>query len=199
MARTIAKDHDDKRQAILNTAARLFAGEGYGRASMAQVAIACGISKANIYHYYSGKDALLFDILDSHLSDLRDRVCGLQFSTDDPADQLREIVKELLLAYEGADAEHEVQLNAIGALPEEQQEVLRGYQRDLVRFVRERIRRLAPEAVATDLTKLRSLTMSVFALTNWHCQWDDKADAKARIAYADLVCDLIIGGLPTLD
>ena len=65
MARTIAKDHDAKRAHILKTAARVFAEEGFARASMNQLARACGISKANIYHYYDSKDALHFDILAS--------------------------------------------------------------------------------------------------------------------------------------
>lgn len=198
MARTIAKDYDDKRHAILKTAARLFADEGYGRASMSQVAAACGISKANIYHYYSGKEALLFDILETHLRGLRDAICELSFDSEDPETQLRRIVTELLLAYQGADAEHGVQLNAIAALPDQQQEALRTYQRDLVRFVSDRIRRLAPEAVANDATKLRSLTMSVFALVNWHYQWDGQADEVARTAYADLLCDMVVGGLPNV-
>ncbi|MEZ5760544.1 MAG: TetR/AcrR family transcriptional regulator [Paracoccaceae bacterium] len=143
MARPVASDHEDKRQAILKTAARIFADEGYGRASMAQVAAACGISKANIYHYYPGKEALLFDILDSHLRELRDRIVGQEFASNDPEQQLRATVAELLVAYEGADAEHAVQLNAIHALPEAMQEVLRGYQRDLVRFVAARLRDIA--------------------------------------------------------
>ncbi|MEZ5760543.1 MAG: hypothetical protein R3D87_05375 [Paracoccaceae bacterium] len=37
--------------------------------------------------------------------------------------------------------------------------------------------------------------MSVFAMTNWHYQWDAGADQAARHAYADLICDLITGGL----
>ncbi|MEP5152247.1 TetR family transcriptional regulator, partial [Planktotalea sp.] len=50
MARPIAKDHDAKRAHILCEAAVVFARDGIARASMAQVAKACGISKANIYH-----------------------------------------------------------------------------------------------------------------------------------------------------
>ncbi|HPE24333.1 TetR/AcrR family transcriptional regulator [Albidovulum sp.] len=195
MARPVASDHEDKRHAILKTAARIFADEGYGRASMAQVAAACGISKANIYHYYPGKEALLFDILDSHLRELRDRIVGQEFASNDPEQQLRATVAELLVAYEGADAEHAVQLNAIHALPEAMQEVLRGYQRDLVRFVAARLRDIASPALAADRTRLRAITMSVFAMTNWHYQWDAGADQAARHAYADLICDLITGGL----
>ena len=53
MVRTIAKDYDDKRRHILTVAAEVFAREGIARASMNEVARACGISKANIYHYYA--------------------------------------------------------------------------------------------------------------------------------------------------
>lgn len=198
MARPIAKDHDDKRLAILKTAARLFAKEGYGRASMAQVAEGCGISKANIYHYYPGKDALLFDILDTHLSGLRDRICGLQFSRPEPESQLREIITELLRAYQGADAEHAVQLNALTALPLEKQNILKGYQRDLVAFVQDRLHRIAPPQIAQDTTRLRQLTMSVFAMVNWHYQWDREADTAARDAYATMISDLMVGGIGAL-
>ena len=107
MARSIAFDYDTKRGAILRAAARLFADEGYGRASMAEVARRCRISKANIYHYYPSKEALLFDMLETHLRDLRDRVLGLTFDSNDPKDQLRIIITEILLAYQGADAEHD--------------------------------------------------------------------------------------------
>ncbi|ETA50816.1 TetR/AcrR family transcriptional regulator [Ponticoccus alexandrii] len=196
MARTIAKDHDDKREAILKGAARLFADEGYGRASMAQVAQACGISKANIYHYYNSKEALLFDILDAHLSGLRDQIAGLRHVSDDPERQLRTITREILVAYKGREAEHGVQLNAIRALPGDQQAVLIAYQRDLVAEVRDRLARLAPPALAADRSAMRALTMSYFAMVNWHFQWDDQADEAGRADYAEMICDLLLGGMP---
>lgn len=194
MARPQAADHSEKREVILRAAARLFADEGYGRASMAQVAAASGISKAAIYHYWPGKDALLFDILDTHLSALRDRICGLDLAALPPAAQLRAIVAELLMAYAGADAEHGVQLNAIRALPEDQQEILRGYQRELVRAMQAPLVALAPDLLQ-DRGRLRAMTMSVFAMVNWHYQWDGAADTARRLNYADLVTDLMIGGL----
>jgi len=67
---------------------------------MSQVARDCGISKANIYHYYDSKDALLFDILDTYLLELRDRILLLPLATMAPADQLHAIVAETLHAYE---------------------------------------------------------------------------------------------------
>ena len=58
MARTRATDYDDKRRAILDRSAELFAAHGYDRASMSRIAEACGVSKANLYHYYRDKDEI---------------------------------------------------------------------------------------------------------------------------------------------
>ena len=65
-----ASDYDDKRQTILDGAAERFAALGYERASMRVIAEAAGISKALLYHYYADKEALLFDVLSSHLTPL---------------------------------------------------------------------------------------------------------------------------------
>lgn len=198
MARTIAKDHDQKRALILSASARLFAEEGYDRASMTQIARACGISKANIYHYYEGKDALLFDLLDNYLSGLRDRVCGLDLGGLDPVARLRCILTEVLLAYEGADHEHKVQLNAMSALPEAQQEHLRAYQREMVKCMSTAIRDAAPDTLGTDKGKLRAVTMSVFGMLNWHYMWNAGADTEDRKGYADLVARLTLEGVAGL-
>ena len=195
MARTIAKDHDEKRKLILKTAAKVFAIDGVDRASMSQVAAACGISKANIYHYYDSKNALLFDILDTYLRELRDRICAVDGKDQTPAEHFRSTVLETLLAYQGADDEHRVQSSGIGALPPEQQAILRDYQRDLVRHMSNILRANAPETLGQDAAKLRSVTMSVFGMLNWYYMWNSAAGPEARKEYADLVTDLTLNGL----
>jgi AcrR family transcriptional regulator len=198
VARTIAKDHDEKRGQILKSAAKVFATEGFDRASMTLLAKECGISKANIYHYYDGKDAILFDILDSYLSALRDRVLGVDLTGLDADQRFRQVVCEILRAYQGADHEHQVQLNGLSALPPDQQKLLRAYQRDMVRFLSDTIRDTAPDIFDADDGKLRSTTMSVFGMLNWYYMWNTGAGAKARDDYAALVADLTLGGVQRL-
>ncbi|MAN13828.1 MAG: TetR family transcriptional regulator [Dinoroseobacter sp.] len=195
MARTIAKDHDQKRELILQSAARIFATDGFDRASMAQLARECGISKANIYHYYDSKDALLYDILDNYLSSLRDRILGTNVEGLDPEARLHEVIRQILRAYQGADHEHQVQLNALGALPEDQQAQMRGYQRDMVRFLSDTIAAAAPEVLADDKPKLRATTMSVFGMLNWYYMWNTGAGTEAREDYARLVTNLTLRGV----
>ncbi|WP_085307371.1 TetR/AcrR family transcriptional regulator [Planktotalea arctica] len=193
MARPIAKDHGAKRLHILREAARVFAEVGIARASMAQVAVACGVSKANIYHYYDSKDALLFDILDSYLSALRDRLVGLDLVDLEPSSQLLSFVTEVLLAYDGMDAEHQIQTEGIGVLAAAEQQVLKGYQRDMVRQLSGILQGAAPAHLVSDKARLTATTMSVFGMLNWFYMWNSSADRAARESYAAHVSGLVLG------
>ncbi|MBY5935195.1 TetR/AcrR family transcriptional regulator [Tateyamaria omphalii] len=197
MVRTIAKDHDDKRRHILKVAAEVFAREGIARASMNEVARACGISKANIYHYYSSKDDLIFDILDSYLSELRDWICDLSLDALSPAEQLRAVTREFLLAYDGMDHQHKIQGEGLPLLPEDKQTILKGYQRDLVAVVSRILQGCAPETLGQDRAQCRDVTMSVFGMLNWFYMWQPKATKDARIAYAGSIADLTLNGITT--
>lgn len=198
MARTIAKDHDKKRTHILKMAAHVFAQEGFDRASMTVLAKACGISKANIYHYYDSKDSILFDVLDTYLRTLRTRICGLDLDDLSAETQLRVVVREILMAYQGADDEHRVQSSGFEMLSSEQQAALRAYQRDMVHVVSTVLQRNAPLVFEGDPTRLRATTMSVFGMLNWYFMWQSGADTSAREKYAEMVADLTLGGLPNL-
>jgi AcrR family transcriptional regulator len=198
VSRPIAKDHDDKRANILKTAARVFAEHGFARASMALVAKECGISKANIYHYYPSKDALLFDILDTYLSELRDRVRGLPIDGLPPSEQLRRIVSETLFAYEGMDHEHKIQTEGIALLPPDQQDVLKSYQRDMVQQMSDVLGRIAPQVFDGNPRKLRAAVMSIFGMINWFYMWNSSADKKAREDYAELAIRMTLHGVQGL-
>ena len=56
--------------AILDAAVRLFSIHGYDGVSMRRIAEAAGVSKANIYHHFSSKEALYFAILRHSASEL---------------------------------------------------------------------------------------------------------------------------------
>ena len=194
MARTIAKDHDEKRRLILKAAAKVFARDGVARASMNEVAKTGGISKANIYHYYASKSALLFDILEAYLCSLRDRILQVPQSDLDDATKLMCVLEEYLLAYEGMDHEHKIQIEGLPLLTEDQQEILKGYQRDMVAMVSDVLRTIVAEHIANDKRALHSVTMSIFGMLNWYYVWQPKADAASCKDYAKTITHLIIFG-----
>lgn len=198
MARTIAKDHGEKRTLIQKTAARVFADTGFDRTSMSMLAKECGISKAAIYHYYGSKDDLLFDILETHLKALRDRVAKITPAGKSPEEFLRAVIEEILLAYRGADDHHRVQLASLGALDEASQQRLGDLQRALVMQVSDAVKAVAPARVASDKKVQRAVTMSLFGMLNWFYMWNHDKGEQNRKDYAQLVCDMVLKGLPKM-
>jgi len=146
----------------------------------------CGISKALIYHYHDSKEALLFDILETHLSHL---VSVVEASAETG---LEELIGAILTAYEDADAEHKLQLEALGALPPEMQAPLIAAQRRLVKVMAEALRAEQPDL---DGDRLRAVVMTVFGILNWFYIWHRPGKGLDRGAYAALATDFVRGGL----
>ncbi|MDG4647023.1 TetR/AcrR family transcriptional regulator [Roseibacterium sp. SDUM158017] len=191
MPRGLARDHAAKRDAIRHGAAAHFAALGYDRASMASVATACGVSKALIYHYYDSKEALLVDILQDHLSRLLDAI--LEAGQDGTAkERLRDTIRAILLQYEDADDAHMVQLDALDTLPEAMRQPLVAMMREMVSQLGERLDAASPEGLGD---RRRAITMSVFGMLNWFYTWHRPGRWPGREDYADLVTDLVAGGL----
>ena len=108
MARGRAAGYDDQRDKILAAAAHLFARRGYPATSMNQVAEACGLSKATLYHYYRDKYSLLVSIADGHVSRLQALVQELQGQTLAPEQKLRELIRRIVEEYADAQDAHRV-------------------------------------------------------------------------------------------
>lgn len=196
MARPRSADHDVKRRAILDRSAKLFAQHGYDRTSMAEVAAACGVSKALLYHYYASKETLLFDILSVHLQELLDAANAV--STALPArERLRSLVGALLDAYRDADQQHKIQINEMAKLPPERQKALIGMERDLVAVFAGAIADVLP-AIGRSKTLLKPVTMSLFGMLNWHYMWFREGGTMSREDYADLATTLLIEGAQAL-
>src|SRR3954470_6867625 len=193
MARTRANDYDKKRQGILRRAAALSAQPGYTGTSITMIAEACGVSKALMYHYYSSKDAVLFDLLQDHLQNLVAVVEAAAQSAGNPEEKLFAISAALLEAYRGADAEHQVQISSLKLLPPAQQEILKEMERRLVAIVSDAIAAAIPHA-AKKRHLLKPLTMSLFGMLNWHYLWFREGKGITREKYARMVTALIVAG-----
>jgi TetR/AcrR family transcriptional regulator len=196
MARTRATDYDDKRRAILDRSAELFAEHGYDRASMSKIAEACGVSKANLYHYYKDKEELLFDVIRFHLEELLEVVEAVDRPDLAPADRLKELVAALLEAYRDADAQHNVQINGMRLLTSDRQGELKEMERDLVKIFSDAVAGVAPQLKGTKL--LKPVTMSLFGMINWHYLWFKSTGEVTRADYAELVSQLIVDGTRNL-
>jgi AcrR family transcriptional regulator len=192
MARSRARDYDDKRLLMLQRSAQLFAESGYSGTSMNAIAAACRVSKALLYHYYPDKEAILVDILSSHLEKLVAAVKSADEETTNPQARLKTIIATLLEQYRHADAEHQVQIASLKLLPKEKQQPLLAKERVLVDILAAALAAARPSV--SHKRVLKPLTMTVFGMLNWHYLWFREGGPMTRAQYADFVTRLVLGG-----
>ncbi len=194
MARPRAQDYDTKRSVILNKSAELIAHFGFAGTSITMIADACKVSKANIFHYYSDKEEVLFDIIRIHLEALVEVVETAYASSGDVRERVGAISVAILECYRNADAQHQVQISSLKLLPDERRAELVKMERRLVALLSDA---LAQALFDIKPRFLKPVTMSMFGMLNWHYLWFRESKGLSREQYARLVTELILSGAQT--
>jgi acyl-CoA synthetase (AMP-forming)/AMP-acid ligase II/AcrR family transcriptional regulator len=73
-----SQERDAKREALLQSAARLFTAQGFQGTSLDDIAHSLGVSKPTLYHYIENKEEILFACLQRGLRDVEVGLSGLE-------------------------------------------------------------------------------------------------------------------------
>ncbi|MBL8325793.1 MAG: TetR/AcrR family transcriptional regulator [Rubrivivax sp.] len=194
MARPRSAGYDEHRDEILAAAARLFATRGYAATSMNDVAAACGLSKATLYHYVADKHDLLALVSRSHVRRLEALVDAVLARSLAPRERLLALIEAFMSAYADAQHEHRVLTEDVKFLQDAaQHEVLDGQRRVVAAFA-EAIAALRPDLA--DRSLAAALAMLLFGMMNWTFTWLRAAGPLSHEAVARMVGELFFGGLP---
>jgi AcrR family transcriptional regulator len=193
MGRPRAIDHDRQRDLILTQATSAFAEFGYPSASMAQLAAACGLSKAALYHYFPGKEALLFESLDRYTRRLIEKVDSVAARKLSAADELAELVRTLLIEYRDSRDLHIALLNDVRFLEAPQREQIRAQERAVVAALGECLLKVAPDRFSAD--ERTPATMALLGMINFTFAWLRPDGPMSYERYARLVIELWERGL----
>lgn len=79
----------DRRSEIIEIATELFLQTGFAGTSISAVAGACGITKASLYHHFTGKDQLFAACVTHGYSAALDKIQDIAQSNADPETKLR--------------------------------------------------------------------------------------------------------------
>ena len=219
MARPRAADYDEQRTLLMREAAALFAQRGYTAATMSDVAAACGVSKATLYHYFSDKHALLREIVGTHVARLqalaRDVMPDMRapaslsksdapgpgapvshqeaagWARDDER-RLRELIRRFMLAYADAQNEHRVLTEDVKFLDDAARQTVLDGQREVVAAF---ARGIAACRHDLDPAMTKPLAMLLFGMINWTFTWLRPQGVLTHDALGRVVADLFFGGL----
>ncbi|HEX7690273.1 MAG TPA: TetR/AcrR family transcriptional regulator [Burkholderiaceae bacterium] len=195
MARTRSAGYDDQRDAILASAAELFANQGYVATSMNDIAAACGVSKAGLYHYYRDKRELLFQITVGHVARLEQFVAEVlaEEAAADPETRLRALILRFVREYADAQHEHRVLTEDVRFLEPDEHAQVTAAQRRVVAAFADTIAAVRPTLARNELD--RPLAMLLFGMINWMFTWLRPDGSLTHEQMAPLVADLFFGGL----
>jgi AcrR family transcriptional regulator len=178
---------------ILKAAAGVFRARGFAAAGMRDIAAAADLSPGNLYHYFSGKDELLFFCQDRTL----DRLLAALASARRPRGLLAARLRELACAHvlclvgevEGSAAHLEVD-----ALPPRLRSLIVAkrdrYERGIRTLVAGGIRR--GELRDADPT---IATRAFLGALNWTAHWFRPEGTRSARQVANLVADYAVAGL----
>jgi TetR/AcrR family transcriptional regulator len=184
---------DRQRGAILRSAARLFRERGFADTGMRDIAAAADISAANVYHYFDGKDELLYYCQDSALDRMLESVAAARRADPSAAGRLRLIllahVRTLLDEVEGANAHLHTE-----SLPPKLRTALVGkrdrYEQALRRVIAEGVK--AGELVDMDPA---IVTRAMLGAMNWTVTWFNPGGASSADAVGDLIARFLVRGI----
>jgi len=88
------KKSKDQKQLIIAKSSSLFWEKGYAETSMRDIAQECGFRPANIYNFFSNKEAILFEILYGEMEEILSPIKRLEEDEDiDPREALYLVIE----------------------------------------------------------------------------------------------------------
>ena len=191
MPRGPSSAHSLQRDTILNESADAFAEAGYPSATMAALAVRCGVSKSLLYHYYASKDAILFDLMHEYMQRLQSLVGEVAVMSLPAQEALAEVVRRFVREYETSRTRHIVLLNDVKFLPPTEREIVIRMERAVVQSFAD----LIVQTYRIDPARAKVLTMSVFGMINWTFTWLKPGGALTYAQFAETVVGMLEGGL----
>ncbi|MCI4591814.1 TetR/AcrR family transcriptional regulator [Sphingobium sp. BYY-5] len=187
------RDREEKREAVLRAAVRMFNARGYHATSLDDVAASLGISKPTIYHYLGNKEQVLIECVTRGLEPLRLAAEAAKSEPGSGLDRLRKFLRHYA-QINMDDFGRCVVRTGDESLSREGAALFRAGKRDIDLA----LRGLIADAVADGSIAPVDVKMAAFALAgalNWPARWHDPAGPMAVDAIADSLVQILIGGL----
>ena len=185
---------DRRRAEIIALSAGLFDEHGYANVSMEQIALAAGIAKPTLYHYFRGKDEILRGIHETFIDILLDRHEQRQKLDLSPALVLLGAMTDIFGLMETHRGHVRVFFEHHRELPDKVREDIRVKRDRYQQQIRETIARGIEEGQFRDVDP-EAATLAVFGICNWAYQWWHPGSGADPALMAQRMWDLIIRGL----
>lgn len=155
---------------ICRTAARIFHERGFDATSVSDLARTLGITKAGLYHYFTSKEELLFEIMTFGLERVNEEVILPAHAIADPEERLRQIVlrhAQISTRAQGAVAQL---IDETRALPPAARKRVRQAMRVYLNLIRDTLNELRDQGRLRELD-VTAAAFSIIGMILWLPKW----------------------------
>lgn len=188
-----ARRIDERKLAILRAAATVFRTRGFAAAGMREIAAAADLPTANLYHYFKGKEELLYFCQDRALARMMAEMVDARASKSNITDQLRRVLVFHALCIMD-DVEGSIAHLETASLPAARlQQIIQ--KRDLYERA---IRQLIVDGVAAGEFACADPTVTTRAILgalNWTARWFRADGRQSARDVAGELADYLMNGL----
>jgi AcrR family transcriptional regulator len=188
-------DGQQRYQAILESAARVICARGYDGASMQEIAEACGMTKAGLYHHIETKEKLLLAIMNYGMDLFEEQVISKVIDIADPVERLKAcMVKNIKLVTSGSSKEVTIILHEHNTLTGHARREMNARKKKYVRFLESTI----SEAIRRGQIRRVDSTVAAFAFLGsvlWTYKWFRHDGVLSEEQVANGMVDLFFRGL----
>jgi TetR/AcrR family transcriptional regulator, cholesterol catabolism regulator len=182
------------REDIVEAAAELFATRGYHAASMQDLAEVTGMRKASLYHHVRKKEDLLFAIHDRLITELIEHTREVCESDDDPAHQLRRILRVTMDMIANRHQDVRVFLHEANTLEGDRWLQIVAKRDEYEHMVAGVLRAGVRDGSFVKI-KIEIATKGILAMANWGYTWFRRGGAMSSDEVADLFADIALRGI----
>jgi AcrR family transcriptional regulator len=183
---------NSRRAEICRTAAEIFHDRGFDATSVSDIARALHMTKAGLYHYFTSKEALLFEIMAFGLDRVHDEVLVPVRAIRDPEARLRQLIVRHARITTRARGAVTFLVDETRALPPRHRKEIERRMRVYVDLVRDTIGELGKTGRLRDIDRTVA-AFSIIGMILWLPRWfraggrltpDQAADEIASMALA---------------
>lgn len=190
-------DHRHRRRAILETAARLICEKGYEGTSIQDIAAACQLTKAGLYHHIRSKEHLLLEIMNYGMDLFEDQVVTPVLPILDPLERLYACMeRNLMLVTEERSKEITIILHEHNTLTGEARVHIDARKKRYVRLLESSF----AEAMRDGTIRPVNPTVAAFSFLGsvlWTYKWFRPGGAISREELVREMKHVFFGGLTT--
>ena len=182
-------------QAILETAAKLICAKGYAATGMQEIADACGLTKAGLYHYIESKENLLLAIMSYGMDLFEEQVLLQVVGIEDPVERLKAcMAKNVTLVTRGWSKEITIILHEHATLTGAAGKQINARKKRYVRFLESSVQ----EAIDKGLVRPVNPTVAAYSFLGtvlWIYKWFLPEGKLSDEQVSDGMIDLFFQGL----